>query len=99
MIDERQKKQAETEKALEAERQKAIVLARQVDNLKDLIGKVEQGLDSAGKAARSAERAAEEKAKDARDGGRTDLAALRDPGRLAPAVAFAVSPRTIAVSG
>jgi septal ring factor EnvC (AmiA/AmiB activator) len=90
LMDERQKKQAETEKALEAERQKAIVLARQVDNLKDLIGKVEQGLDTASKAARSAERAAEEKAKEsARDSGRTDLAALRDPGRLAPAVAFA----------
>jgi septal ring factor EnvC (AmiA/AmiB activator) len=89
LMGERQKKQAETEKALEAERQKAIALARQVDNLKDLIGKVEQGLDSAGKAARSAERAAEDKARDsARDSGRTDLAALRDPGRLAPAVAF-----------
>ncbi|MEX2035229.1 MAG: hypothetical protein WEA28_08565, partial [Xanthobacteraceae bacterium] len=54
LIEERQKKQAETEKALEAERQRAIVLARQVDNLKDLIGKVEQGLDSAGRAAPSA---------------------------------------------
>ena len=47
LIEERQKKQAETEKALEAERQQAVALARQVDNLKDLIGKVEQGLDSA----------------------------------------------------
>src|SRR5262249_11815069 len=90
LMAERQKKQAETEKALEAERQKAIVLARQVDNLKDLIGKVEQGLDSAGKAARSAERDTEEKAKEtARGGGRTDLAALQDPARLAPAIAFA----------
>ena len=90
LIDERQKKQAETEKALEAERQKSIVLARQVDNLKDLIGKVEQGLDTANRAARSANRAAEETAKDsARNKDRTDLAALQDPGRLAPAVAFA----------
>ena len=85
LIQERQKKQAETEKALEAERQKSLVLARQVDNLKDLIGKVEQGLDTAGRAARSAERAAE--AKD----NRIDLAALKDPGRLAPAVAFAAA--------
>ena len=84
LIQERQKKQTETEKVLEAERQKSLVLARQVDNLKDLIGKVEQGLDSASRAARSAERAAE-KAKD----DRVDLAALNDPGRLAPAVAFA----------
>ena len=87
LIEERQKKQAETEKALEAERQKALALARQVDNLKDLIGKVEQGLDSASRAARSAERAAEDKAKD----NRIDLAALNDPGRLAPAVAFAAA--------
>jgi len=85
LVGERQKKQAETEKALEAERQKAIVLARQVDNLKDLIGKVEQSLDSAGKAARSAERAAETK------DNRIDLAALNDPGRLTPAVAFAAA--------
>jgi septal ring factor EnvC (AmiA/AmiB activator) len=80
---ERQKKQTETEKVLEAERQKSLLLARQVDNLKDLIGKVEQGLDTASRAARSAERAAE--AKDTR----IDLAALNDPGRLTPAVAFA----------
>jgi septal ring factor EnvC (AmiA/AmiB activator) len=81
----RQKKQAETEKALEAERQKAIVLARQVDNLKDLIGRSEQELDGASRAARSAERAAEEKTKE----DRVDLAALKDPGRLVPTVAFA----------
>lgn len=87
LIKARQKKQAETEKALETERQRAIVLARQVDNLKDLIGKVEQGLDSASRAARSAERAAEEKASDKR----IDLAALEDPGRLTPAIAFAAA--------
>src|SRR5882724_5730149 len=90
LIDERQKKQVDTEKALEAERQKSIALARQVDNLKDLIGKVEQGLDTASRAARSADRAADEIARDsARNKDRTDLAALQDPGRLAPAVAFA----------
>ena len=83
LIQERQKKQSETERALEAERGKSLILARQVDNLKDLIGKVEQSLDSAGRAARSAERATEPK------DGRIDLAALNDPGRLAPAVAFA----------
>ncbi len=85
LIDERQKKQTETERLLEAERQKSLVLARQVDNLKDLIGKVEQGLDSASRAARSAERAAETK------DSRIDLAALEDPGRLTPAVAFAAA--------
>jgi len=83
LVQQRQKKQTETEKVLEAERGKSLVLARQVDNLKDLIGKVEQGLDSASRAARAAEHAAEEKAN------RIDLAALDDPGRLTPAVAFA----------
>jgi septal ring factor EnvC (AmiA/AmiB activator) len=58
-------------------------LARQVDNLKDLIGKVEQGLDSAGRAARAVERPAEDRTN------RIALAALNDPGRLAPAIAFA----------
>jgi septal ring factor EnvC (AmiA/AmiB activator) len=85
LIQERQKKQAETERVLEGERLKSLTLARQVDNLRDLIGKVEQGLDSAGRAARSAERAAE--AKD----NRIDLAALNDPGRLTPAMAFAAA--------
>ena len=84
LVRERQKKQAEAEKALEAERQRALALARQADNLKDLIGKVEQGLDSARRAARTADRATEEKGKD----DRVDLAALKDPGRLTPAVAF-----------
>ena len=81
----RQLKQTETQRALDAERQKAVTLSRQVDNLKDLIGKMEQGLDSATRAARQANRAAQDRAPD----DRTDLAALKDPGRLAPAVAFA----------
>ena len=55
LTQERQKKQTETEKALEAERQQAVMLARQVDNLKDLIGKAEQGLGSATRAARQAD--------------------------------------------
>ena len=41
LIDERQKKQSQTEEALEAERARAAELARQADNLKDLIAKLE----------------------------------------------------------
>lgn len=82
LVAERQKKQAETEKALEAERQRAGGLARQVDNLKDLIAKLEQNLDSAARAARAAEAARTS------SDSRPQLAALKDPGRLAPAVAF-----------
>jgi septal ring factor EnvC (AmiA/AmiB activator) len=80
LIEERQKQQAAAEKALDAERQRAAALARQVDNLRDLIAALEQSLDSAGRAA--AKRSEEE----AKSG---NLAALKDPGRLQPAVAFA----------
>lgn len=85
LVAERQKKQSDTETALEAERQWSVALARQVDNLKDLIGKAEQGLDSVNKSVRSAGRAVEDKSRDER----IDQAALRDPGRLVPSVAFA----------
>ena len=85
LIDERQKKQEVTEQALDAERQRAADLARQVDSLKDLIAKLESGLDSAARAARAEARSIEE------GGTRPDLAALTDPGRMAPAVAFAAT--------
>lgn len=79
LIAERQKQQAEREAALSAERKRAAELAKQVDNLKDLIGKLEAGLDPATREAREA----------ARGDQRPALSAFRDPGRLAPAVAFA----------
>ena len=79
LIAQRQKQQAERETALDAERKRASDLAKQVDNLKDLIAKLEQGLDPAVRAAREA----------ARSDSRPELSAFRDPGRLAPAVAFA----------
>ena len=85
LVEERQKKQVETEKQIGAERQKAVELARQADDLKELIGKSEQGLDRATRAARVAARTEDEKT----NSGRIDLAALKDPGRLTPAVAFA----------
>jgi len=79
LTDERQKQQAEREKALDAERVRAGDLARQVDNLKDLIAKLEQGLEPAIRDARQA----------ARSDSRPALSAFGDPGRLTPAVAFA----------
>jgi septal ring factor EnvC (AmiA/AmiB activator) len=79
LVAERQKQQAEREKTLQAERTRAGDLAKQVDNLKDLIAKLEQGLDPVIRAAREA----------ARSDARPALSAFRDPGRLAPAVAFA----------
>ena len=79
LVQERQKQQADREQALDAERARAGTLAKQVDNLKDLIAKLEQGLDPA--------------VRDAREAARTDsrpaLSAYRDPGRLTPAITFA----------
>jgi septal ring factor EnvC (AmiA/AmiB activator) len=84
LVQERQRKQTETEKALETERTRAVQLARQADNLKDLIGKIEQEIASAARAAAAAQagtmRPADPKA---------SFAALNDPGRLSPAIAFA----------
>src|SRR6202035_2276578 len=85
LIDERQQKETAVEQTLDAQRQRAADLAHQVDNLKDLIGKLEQGLDSATRQTRLNSRAIEE------DATRPDLAALKDPGRLTPAVAFAAN--------
>jgi septal ring factor EnvC (AmiA/AmiB activator) len=74
LIGERQKQQAEREQALVAERSRAADLAKQADNLKDLIAKLEQGQTPATRAARGDQP--------------TSLSAQHDPGRLAPAVAF-----------
>ncbi len=77
LVQERQKKQAEAEKALDAERQRAAALARQADNLKDLIARLERdGAPRPGGAPVGAD-------------GKPNFAALKDPGRLAPAIAFA----------
>jgi murein hydrolase activator len=78
LVEERQKQLAEREKALEAERANASNLARQVDNLKDLIARLEQSLDPAIRDSREA----------ARSDSRPALSAFRDPGRLTPAIAF-----------
>jgi murein hydrolase activator len=85
LIEERQKRQGDTERALSAERARANQLARQAQNLNQLIAELEQGLDSAARATRATARASDDrKALD----GKPDLAAFRDPGRLTPAIAF-----------
>ncbi len=83
LVEERQKRQADTERALQAERERAAELARTADSLKDLLAKLEH--DGAGQA-----RSGETVARAAKDG-RASLAALKDPGRLAPAIAFAAA--------
>ena len=87
-VDERQRRLGQAEQALADERQRAAQLGRQAEDLNQLIVKLEQGLDTASRAARAAARASEDgKAAKARP----DLAALKDPGRLTPAVAFAAA--------
>jgi septal ring factor EnvC (AmiA/AmiB activator) len=88
LIEERQHRQAEVDQAAGSERQKALVLARQADSLKDLIGKLEQSLDET-RSVRGATRPGDETKPPA--GQRPGLAALGDPARLVPAVAFASS--------
>lgn len=80
LIGERQRQQGEMEKSRDAERQRAAALGRQVESLKDLIARLEQGLDPATRAARAAARGT--------DDPKSGLAALKDPGRLNPAIAF-----------
>ncbi len=79
LVAERQKQQAEREGALQAERAKARALAEKAGNLQDLISKLEQDLGIAEKSARESPPATTGAA----------LAALHDPGRMAPAVSFA----------
>lgn len=86
LIEERQKRQAEVELAIGAERQRALALSRQADTLKELIAKLEQGLDATSRAAR-AHPGEDAAAGDAPAG----LAVLHDPARLAPAIAFAAA--------
>ena len=84
LVQERQRKQTETEKALEGERARAVQLARQADNLKDLIAKIEQEIASSARAAAAAQAGTARPADP-----KSSLAALNDPGRLSPAIAFA----------
>src|SRR5579883_1893706 len=76
LTEQRQKQLADSEQALEQEHQRAAQLARQADNLKDLIAKLEQSPGPTGH---------DDKPE------RPDLAALGNPGRLAPAIAFAAA--------
>jgi murein hydrolase activator len=95
LFEQRKQQQGDAQKALEGERQRIALLARQADSLKDLIAKLEQNLDPATRNARVAARSAAE----GKDLGETrgDLTALRDPGRLSPAIAFSAAKGTLAI--
>lgn len=83
LVEERQKRQAEAEKALDGERQRALALARQAHNVKEFIAKLEQE-------AAAAARAAPPASTDSRDAGAPDRSgAPAREARLGPAIAFA----------
>jgi septal ring factor EnvC (AmiA/AmiB activator) len=79
LIEERQAKQTEVEQAIAKERERAAMLSRQVDNLKDLIGKLEPAAENTNTTKKSGRDSKSQKA---------NLAALNDPSRMGPAVAF-----------
>jgi murein hydrolase activator len=85
LVEERQRKQSAIEKDMEAEGARAINLSKQVDGLQGLIAKMEQDLKSAAKAAATASL----QGAPAAPNGKPNLAALKDPARLTPAIAFA----------
>jgi septal ring factor EnvC (AmiA/AmiB activator) len=80
LVQERQRKQADIEKTLDSERARSIQMARRAEGLKDLIARLEQDIAAAARAAAAANKPADPK---------QSLAALNDPGRLSPAIAFA----------
>lgn len=76
LVEARQQAQSAAEQSLAGEQRQAVALAQQADNLKDLITRLETRVNTT-PAARPLV------------AGHPDLAALNDPGRLTPAVAFA----------
>ena len=91
LVAERQKQQAESEQALDQTRIQATTLARQVESLADLVARLEQGLDNAARAARKVPEP------DHKGATRPSLAALSDPGRMAPAITFTSARGTLPI--
>jgi len=85
LLNQRQRQQAEVDASLLAERERAAELGQQAENLKELMTRLEQGVDLSGRATRAGNE--KNKTLDTRSDPAA-LAALKDPGRLAPAVAF-----------
>jgi septal ring factor EnvC (AmiA/AmiB activator) len=82
LVEERQKRLVEAEKALDGERQRAFALARQADNVKEFIARLEQ---DAAAAARAAPPSSESTEPPGRGGG----GAPAREARMGPAIAFA----------
>lgn len=83
----RQKQVAESEDSAEAERQKALDLARQAGNLELLIGRMEAEIAAARRAAEAAQTTVVPRGTTPSDR-RQQMAALQNAGRITPAVPF-----------
>ncbi len=83
LVDARQRRQEEREKALVEEQDRSQQLSREVKSLEDLIARMERDVATARDAA-----AAAAAAQPPVNPGRSDFAALNDPGRMSPAIAF-----------
>ena len=99
LVNARQSAQNDAEKALEAERGRAMELGKEAASLKDLIGRMETEVASAAKGAEEARKADAERARQA-DLDAAGIAAKalnpqHDPARLAPALAFADTKGTL----
>jgi len=105
LIEQRQKQQADIENSLSGERQRTAQLARQAGDLQGLIATLEKGIDGEGRPSRGIAplpstsgvglgapgAVTEKKSLDSR----REFAALKDPGRLSPAIAFATAKKQL----
>ena len=107
LIEQRRKQQADIESSLAGERQRTAQLARQAGDLQGLIATLERAPDSESRPTRAIAAlpstsgvglgaagpapGAEKKSLD----GRPEFAALTDPGRLSPAIAFAAAKKQL----
>jgi septal ring factor EnvC (AmiA/AmiB activator) len=93
LVEARQSALSAAEQALGAERERALDLAKQAGNLKDLIAKMETEVAAAARGAEAAKKADEIRGRAPQAaapsaGMKTALAPFKDPARLAPATAF-----------
>ena len=92
LVEVRQSALAVAEKALDTERERAIELAKQAANLKDLVARMETEIAAAARGAEAARKADEMRqraAEMAPAANSAKKAPFKDPARLAPAAAFA----------
>ena len=83
LVEERQRRQSEGEKALESERARALALAKQVDTVGELVARMEKEIVAAARAAEAAESAS----------------AFNDPARNQPGDLVRSGEGTVAVAG